>query len=297
MTVPVSITAATEPAAADLSYSPRRRRLRTFVRNRPAVVASVVLILLVLMAIFANVLAPHDPNANDLLHRFGKPDGSHWLGTDQLGRDNLSRLMYAGRVSFAAGLGSVCFALVFAVPIGLATGFFGGWVDTILMRLLEVILSVPPLILVFAVAGVLGPGLINTIAALGVYFIPLFVRLIRGEARHIARSQLVEAEYALGVSPMRIMWRHVLPVAASPIIVQASLATGVAIIAEASLSFLGLGVQPPTPTWGVMMADGFHYLSRTSWQVVIPSVAVAITVLALNVFGDGLRDAMGRLEH
>jgi ABC-type dipeptide/oligopeptide/nickel transport system permease subunit len=281
---------------APVEPTARRRRLRALLRNKPAVVALAFLVILVLSAVFAGLLAPQDPNTNHLLERFHTPGGGHLLGTDQLGRDIFSRLIYASRVSLLAGVGSVGFALVIALPVGLVTGFVGGKVDSLLMRLLDVILSVPPLILMFAVAGILGAGLFNTIVALGVYFTPLFVRLVRGEVRYVAAGQLVEAERAIGVSPLRIMWRHVLPLVASPVIVQGSLAVGTGIIAEASLSFLGLGVQPPTPTWGVMLSDGYHYMAPEPWMVVIPAVAVALTVLALNVLGDGLRDALGRLE-
>ncbi|HEX7097408.1 MAG TPA: ABC transporter permease [Acidimicrobiales bacterium] len=284
-----------------------RRRLRAFVRNRPAMIAAVVLLLVFLAAVLAPWLAPFDPNKNELRLNFAKPGtycdadtcseaGRRWLGTDDLGRDNLSRLLYATRVSLAAGFGAVLVALAIALPIGLVAGYVGRWFDWALMRLVDVILSIPPLILVFAVAGILGATLRNAIIALGVYFTPLFIRLIRGEVQALARSQLVESERAIGVPDWYVLTRHVLPNIASPLIVQVSLSIGTAILAEASLSFLGLGVAPPTASWGIMLKSSFSFIGTHAWQIFIPSGAILLTVLALNVLGDGLRDALGRLE-
>lgn len=297
-----------EPDVQMVEELPERlewRRLRAFLRNGPAMVALGVLLLIVLAAIFAPWLAPFDPNTNELRLNFATPwtqcpecseAGLRVLGTDDLGRDLLSRLLYASRVSLLAGLGAVGAALVVALPLGLIAGYVGGKVDWLLMRVVDIILSVPPLILVFAIAGILGASLRNAIIALGVYFTPLFVRLIRGEVRAMASGQLVEAERAVGVPNTYILRRHILPNVASSLIVQVSLSIGTAILAEASLSFLGLGVQPPTPSWGIMLKSAFDFISGHPWMVFVPSTVIGLTVLSLNVFGDGLRDALGRVE-
>jgi peptide/nickel transport system permease protein len=306
-------SAATAAAADDvlLAELPERldgRRGRAFVRNVPAMVAAVFLVLLVLSALLAPVIAPFDPDANELRLTFATPGtqcagppaceeaGTRWLGTDDLGRDNLSRLLHGSRASLLAGLGSVAVALVIAVPIGLAAGYIGGRIDWLLMRAVDVILSVPPLILVFAVAGILGASLRNAVIALGVFFTPLFIRLIRTEVQSLRAGQMVEAERAVGVPDSAIVLRHVLPNITSPLIVQVSLSVGTAILAEASLSFLGLGVTPPTSSWGIMLKTAFDFIGSQAWLVLIPSTVIALTVLALNLLGDGLRDALGRVE-
>jgi peptide/nickel transport system permease protein len=283
------------------------RRRRAFVRNVPAMAATAFLVLLVLSALLAPVLAPFDPDKNELRVTFatpgtecGPPDcsaaGTRWLGTDDLGRDNLSRLLYGSRASLLAGLGSVVVALAVALPIGLAAGYVGGKLDWLLMRAVDVILSIPPLILVFAVAGILGASLRNAVIALGVFFTPLFIRLIRSEVQDLRTGQMVEAERAVGVPSTAIVLRHVLPNIMSPLIVQVSLSIGTAILAEASLSFLGLGMKPPTSSWGIMLKTGFDFIGSHAWLVLIPSTAIALTVLALNMLGDGLRDALGRVD-
>lgn len=285
------------PAVSSLDERLGGRRWRRFVRNKAAMIAAVFLALLVLSAVLAPLLAPHDPNDNDLVNTFA-PLGSngHLLGTDDLGRDVLSRLLFASRVSLLAGLGAVSVSLVIAIPFGLVAGYFGGRLDGVLMRLIDALLAIPPLIMVFAVAGVLGPSLRNAIIALGVLFTPTFIRLIRAEVRGLRNGQLVEAERSVGVPNVYLMWRHILPNVASPIIVQASLAVGSAILAEASLSFIGLGVQPPTPSWGSMLRTAFNNITAHTDLVFVPALAIALTVLALNVVGDGLRDALGRIE-
>ena len=282
------------------------RRLRAFLRNRPALISLVVLTFIVITAVFAGLIAPFDPNKNELRIPFAKPftdcgddcsrAGMRWLGTDDIGRDILSRLLHGSRVSLLVGLGSVVVSLIVALPIGMIAGYVGGKLDWLLMRLVDIVLSIPPLILVFAVAGVLGASMRNAIIALGVYFTPLFIRLIRSEVLKLRTSQLVETERALGVPNTQIMIRHILPNISSALIVQVSLSIGTAIIAEASLSFLGLGVQAPQSSWGIMLRSAFDFISRESWMIIPPSVMIAATVLSLNLIGDGLRDALGRVR-
>lgn len=299
-----------ERAMAIIDELPERlegRRMRAFLRNKQAVAALIFLTLIVLSAVFAPLIAPFNPNKNELRFNFQTPwsrcvvkqcsrAGLRVLGTDDLGRDIFSRLLYASRVSLLVGLGAVLAALVVALPLGLLAGYIGGKIDWLLMRMVDMILSIPPLILVFAVAGVLGASLKNAIIALGVFFVPLFLRLIRGQVQNLRNSQLVETERAIGVPDTYIAVRHILPNIASPLIVQVSLSVGTAILAEASLSFLGLGVQPPTASWGIMLRSAFDFISRHPWMILPPSMAIALTVLALNIIGDGLRDALGKVR-
>lgn len=304
---------ATELAATDVLIEdelPERlegRRMRAFLRNRAAVISLVILVLIVFAAVAAPLLTGLDPNKNELRLPFAKPltdcaegvcskPGMRWLGTDDIGRDILSRLLYGSRVSLLVGLGSVLASLVIALPVGMLAGYIGGKLDWIMMRLVDIVLSIPPLILVFAVAGVLGASLRNAIVALGVYFTPLFIRLIRSEVLRMRTSQLVETERALGVPNWYILGRHVLPNISSSLIVQVSLAIGTAIIAEASLSFLGLGVQAPRSSWGIMLRSSFDFISREPWMILPPSLMIAATVLSLNLIGDGLRDSLGRVR-
>ncbi|MEX2626752.1 MAG: ABC transporter permease [Ilumatobacteraceae bacterium] len=300
-------------AAADVllvESAPERlegRRLRAFARNVPAMVSVVVLLVVVLSAVLAPWLTGLEPNKNELRLTFATPltycdaetcseAGTRWLGTDDIGRDIFSRLLHGSRISLLVGLGSVVAALLVALPVGMLAGYLGGKLDWLLMRVVDIILSIPPLILVFAVAGVLGASIRNAIIALGVYFTPLFIRLIRSEVLNLRTGQLVEAERALGVPQRRILVRHVLPNISSSLIVQVSLSIGTAIIAEASLSFLGLGVQAPDSSWGIMLRSAFEFISREAWMIVPPSIMIAATVLSLNLIGDGLRDALGRVR-
>lgn len=305
--------AATELAAADVLIEdelPDRlegRRLRAFFRNRTAVISLLVLTVIVIAAVAAPWLTGLDPDKNELRLTFAKPltdcaedvcsqAGMRWLGTDDIGRDIFSRLLYGSRVSLLVGLGSVLVSLLIALPVGMLAGYIGGKLDWIMMRFVDIVLSIPPLILVFAVAGVLGASLRNAIIALGVYFTPLFIRLIRSEVLRMRTSQLVETERAIGVPNWYILGRHVLPNISSSLIVQVSLAIGTAIIAEASLSFLGLGVQAPRSSWGIMLKSAFDFIAREPWMILPPSIMIAATVLSLNLIGDGLRDALGRVR-
>jgi len=273
------------------------RRWRAFAQNKAAVIASVFLVVIVLVGVFAPLVATHDPNDATLSERRTDilTDG-YLLGTDDIGRDLFSRVVFGTRTSLLAGLGTVAAALTLALPIGMLAGYYQGRIDNVLMRFVDALLSIPPLILVFAVAGTLGPGLFNAVLALAIFFVPIFVRLIRGEVRTVRRSQLVEAELAVGVPTGYIMRRHILPVIAAPLIVQASLAVGTAILAETSLSFLGLGVLDPTASWGRVLRQAFNDIQVRSWPLFVPGAVIAATVLAINVFGDGLRDSLGRVE-
>jgi peptide/nickel transport system permease protein len=285
-----------DPLPADAVTVAGRRRLGVFLSNRLGVVAGIWLLLLVVVAIFAGLLEPQDPTKTDLLHTFSGPVHNHWFGTDNLGRDVLSRLIAATRISMLASVTSVGASLVIAVPLGMVAGYFGGWLDRIIGFFTDVILSIPPLILVFAIAGVLGPSLRNAVIALAVYFTPMFIRLVRTETQRIRHSQLTEAEQAIGVPHRQILVRHVLPNIAPSLVVQIALTLGTALLAEASLSFLGLGVRPPGASWGAMLRTAYDSFLLHPWQVLVPALAVASAVLAWNLLADGIRAAFGKVE-
>lgn len=285
-----------EPVGHEIG-NPARRRWRAFRKNKSALVAAFfLLVVIVIVPIFASSLATHSPNDTDLIHRYGTPSITHWLGTDDLGRDMYSRLVHATQVSVVVALASVAIALLISLPLGALAGYGGRVVDTLIMRAVDVILSIPALLLVFAVAGILGRSLFNTSIALSVIFAPVFIRLVRDEVRTLRSGQLVEAERSIGGSAPYIFVRHIVPKMASPLIVQITLGLATAILAEASLSFLGLGVQPPAASWGSMLSQTYTNVFTVAWPVFIPATAITLTVLALNVFGDGIRDVVAKVR-
>jgi len=251
-----------------------------------------VLLLAVLVAVFAPYLAPFPPLKQDLAHTLARPGRPYLLGTDNVGRDVLSRVVWGTRISLVAGFASVLVAAVAGSLVGLLAGFAGGRADGVTMRLMDAVLSFPPLVLALALGAVLGAGLTGVVIALGVVYTPTFARLMRGQVLGIKGSEYVDAARTLGTSGWRICWRHVLPNAATPIVVQASLSVAFAILAEASLSFLGLGVQPPEASWGSMINAGRGYLQQAPWIVFGPGAALFVTVLGLNFVGDAVRDAL-----
>lgn len=272
-----------------------KRFLKRFRRQRPAMIALGFLMLVAFVAVFASVLAPHDPDTQNLRNTLGSPFTSeHWLGTDELGRDVLSRLIFAARISLMAAGIAVSVGFVLGVPLGLLSGFIGGRLDTLLMRLTDAVMSFPPLILAIAVIAILGPSLVNAMLAIGIVFAPRFLRLVRGAVLTVREETYIEAARTIGTPTPIILVRHVLPNVLSPLIVQISLAAGFSLLAEAGLSFLGLGVQPPDASWGSMMGRAFRSLSQQSWLIVWPGMMIVLTVLAFNVLGDGLRDSLGR---
>ncbi|HEY1292414.1 MAG TPA: ABC transporter permease [Chloroflexota bacterium] len=266
--------------------------LRRALSARGAVFGLVVLVAVVLMAVFAPLLSPYDPLKQDLSNLLAAPNPQHWFGTDNNGRDVLSRVIWGTRVSLIAGLVSVALAVVVGCSIGLAAGFWGGRVDGVLMRLIDAVLSFPALVLALALGAVLGAGLGGVLIALGVVYTPTFARLMRGQVLTVRTRDYVQAARVLGGADTWILQRHILPNASTPIVVQASLSVGFAILAEASLSFLGLGVQPPEPSWGSMINTGRGYLQQAPWIVFGPGTALFVTVLGLNFVGDAVRDAL-----
>ena len=272
--------------------SPGRRALRRFLRHRLAVAGLVVVALFVLGALLAPVLAPYDPIATSWARIRKPPSELHWFGTDENGRDVLSRVLWGARASLAAGALSVGAALLVGVPFGLLAGMAGGWTDTAISRVTDAMLSVPFLILAIALAAFLGPALENAMLAIAISATPIFVRLARGMALDAKTTEWVEAARALGNPPWRMAVVHVLPNIVPPLLVQATLAVAEAIIAEASLSFLGLGQQPPHPSWGSMLNSAQRFLGQAPWMAIYPGLAIFLVVLAFNLLGDGLRDAL-----
>jgi len=266
--------------------------LRHAARTRLAPLGVVVMLAALVVAVLAPVVSPHDPLKQDLGNVLAKPGRAHLLGTDNVGRDVLSRVIWGTRVSLVAGLGSVASAVVAGGLLGLLAGYAGGQADGLVMRLMDAVLSFPPLVLALALGAVLGAGLTGVVIALGVVYTPTFARLMRGQVLTITAREYVEAARALGAPGWRIAWHHVLPNAIAPIVIQASLSVAFAILAEASLSFLGLGIQPPGASWGSMINAGRGYLQQAPWIVFGPGAALFITVVGLNFVGDAVRDAL-----
>jgi peptide/nickel transport system permease protein len=256
------------------------------------VFGAVVLAIVALLAVFAPWVAPYDPLATSWSLVRKAPSAAHWFGTDEVGRDLLSRVIWGGRASLSAGVIAVTIAVGLGVPIGMVAGYVGGWLDAVISRITDAMLAVPFLILAIALAAFLGPSLGNAMIAIGVTATPIFVRLSRGQVLAARAEDYVEAARAVGNPPARILLRHVLPNILPPVMVQATLAVAAAIIAEASLSFLGLGQQPPQPSWGSMLNTAQRFLTQAPWMAVFPGIAIFLTVLAFNLFGDGLRDVL-----
>jgi peptide/nickel transport system permease protein len=269
-----------------------RRWWRRFARNRGAVFGLAVFVAILLMAIFAGVLAPYDPLAQGVGKANEAPTWAHWAGTDSFGRDMLSRIIYGSRIALAVGIVSVLLAMIVGVTLGLAAGYYGGWLDVVIMRVMDGLFAFPIIILAIALMAVLGFGVTNVIIAVAVGFIAPFARVTRADVLAVKEEPYIEAARLAGVSAPAIIARHVLPNVLAPIIVQAALRVSGAIITEAGLSFLGLGPPPPTPVWGSMIAEGRNFIVMAPHVSTIPGVALMITIVGLNLLGDGLRDTL-----
>ena len=272
-------------------FSYWRHVAKSFLRNPGAVGGAVVLMMLVISAVFAPFIAPHDPY-DVTAERLTSPSTEYPLGTDALGRCVFSRIIYGGRISLQVGLISVGLAAIVGTILGLVAGYVEGWADNIIMRFMDVLLAFPGILLALVIVAVLGPGLINLMIAIGIATIPQYTRLVRGSMLSEKQEEYVLACRAQGASPLRIIVRHVLPNIASPILVLATLGVAGAILSAAALSFLGLGPSPPTAEWGSMLSGARNYIRRAWWLVTFPGVAIIISVLAINMIGDGLRDAL-----
>jgi len=286
----ISNAAATAPAArTGWSQSRIWRRLR---RNPTALAGGVIVLLFLVVAIAAPLLAPYEPNVSSWLTVRKPPTSAHWMGTDDVGRDVMSRLIHGSRASLSAGIISVAIALLIGVPLGVLAGFYGGWLDAVISRVTEAVLACPFLILAIALAAFLGPSLTNAMIAIGISAAPIFVRLARGQVLSVKTEDYVQGARAVGCSDARIIRRYILPNIFPPLLVQSTLTIATAIIAEASLSFLGLGQQPPDPSWGSMLNTAKNFITQAPWMAIWPGLAIFVVVFGFNILGDGLRDAL-----
>ncbi len=292
-----------EPLTSAVSRTPLQNALRRFVRHRSAQVGFVILGFLIFIAVFAQLLAPYSPieilkdvkpRMPPCIHLLGCPadDPQHIFGTDGNRRDLLSRILYGSRLSLQIGVATVSFAIIIGVALGALSGYAGGWTDNIIMRLMDILLAFPSLLLSIAIVAVLGPGLINALLAISFVSIPVYARTVRASVLQVKELDFVSASRALGASPLGLLVSHVLPNALTPLIVQATLGIASAILSAAALSFLGLGAAPPTPEWGLMLGEERNSLFNAPHLVFIPGVAIMLTVLSFNLLGDGLRDAL-----
>src|SRR5262252_4348569 len=291
-----TINAASLAGSQDELESPARRALRRLFKRKGAVAGLIVLSIFLLLAIFAPLIAPFDPVATSWSLVRKPPSALHWFGTDELGRDVLARVIYGTRASLLAGVISVSIALSVGVPLGLISGYRGGFIDALISRITDAMLACPFLILAIALAAFLGPSLGNAMIAIGVTATPIFVRLTRGQVMSVKVEDYVEAARAMGNPRWRIALFHILPNIMPALLVQATLSIAAAIIAEAALSFLGLGQQPPSPSWGSMLNSAQSFLTNAPWMAVWPGLAIFLTVISFNLLGDGLRDALDPKE-
>jgi peptide/nickel transport system permease protein len=265
---------------------------RRLLQSKIGIAGLVIIILLILVAVMAPVLAPYSPFKQNILARYKAPSSEHLLGTDEMGRDILSRIIYGSRISLQVGLVSVALALVFGVSFGLIAGYYGGKLDMLIMRFMDIMLAFPSILLAIGIVAILGPQLKNAMLAIGIINVPRFARIVRSSVISIKESEYISAARALGAGDLRIVFKHLLPNAMAPLIVQTTLSIATAILEAAALSFLGLGAQPPSPEWGAMLSDARSSLQRAPWVATFPGLAIIFGVLGFNLLGDGLRDAL-----
>lgn len=282
--------------------SVRTSKWRTFYlkfrKNKLAMIGGCVILFYIFVAIFAPLLAPHDPYKIELVNKLKPPSAEHWMGTDDKGRDVLSRLIFGTRLSLSVGFVAVFIGAFFGIILGLFAGYYGKWLDTIIMRIIDVLLAFPGILLALAIVSALGPNLINVMIAIGVFSIPMFARIVRGSTLSVKKLEYIDAIRSLGASDLRIIFVHIFPNILSPIIVQITLRLATAILSAAGLSFLGLGAQPPLPEWGAMLSNGRDFLFTVPYLALFPGLAISTLVIGFNVYGDGLRDALDpRMKH
>jgi ABC-type dipeptide/oligopeptide/nickel transport system permease subunit len=263
-----------------------------FRKHKPAMLGLVILVAYVLVAIFAPVLTPHNPVRQDLIQSLETPGATFWLGTDHLGRDVLTRILYGTRISLFIGIAAVAVGMVIGIPLGVISGYYGRGADMVIQRVADIMFAFPAILLALALVAVLGIGLGNVIVAVGVGIVPIFIRLVRGQVLAVREEAYVDAARAIGARDLRILVRHVLANSWAPIIVQATVSIGITILVAAGLGFLGLGVQAPTPEWGSMLGEGRNYIYSHPHMTTFPGLAIFLAVIAFNLMGDGLRDAL-----
>lgn len=295
MSAPALVNVRTNPVAESGPVSSRSRGRRTghrFLRSRSALIGGSVLLLIVLIALAAPMISPFDPIKTNQRLSLGQPSLDHLMGTDRFGRDIFSRVLWAGQTSLPIGLVSVAIGVLFGVSVGLLAGYYGGWLDAICMRLVDLLLAFPGILLALAIIAILGGSLTNLMIAVGISSIPDYVRITRGTVLSVKEREFVLAARVIGAGGPSIMLRHVLPNVVAPLIVLATLGMAAAIITGSALSFLGLGIKPPTPEWGNMLAEGREFLQHAPWVAFFPGAAIMLTVLSINLLGDGLRDVL-----
>ena len=266
--------------------------LRVMLRRSVTVIGAAIILLLIVVAIFAPLLAPYGMDQQDLMHNLEQPSSAHWLGTDELGRDLLSRVIYGSQISLLVGVVGVTIAGAIGMSLGLIAGFMGSWINTIIMRIIDSLMSLPPIVLMLAITSVIGGGLLNVLVALGIGMMPTYCRLMCGQVISVREGDFITAARAMGAKNWRIMTRHILPNTFPPLLVLITVNLGSAIMMEASLSFLGIGILPPTASWGAMVNNGYRFMLTNPLLSIMPGVAILLVVLAFNMFGDGLRDAL-----
>ncbi len=263
------------------------------IKKSPLTMLGIVLVsILIILAILAPIISPYDPLKQDIAHRLEPPSWKHLLGTDQLGRDILSRIIWGARISLLIGVVVVSISLSIGLIIGIFSGYYGGLIDEVLMRLTDMFMAFPRLILAMAVAVALGPGLFNTILAMAFVWWSIYARLVRGSTLQVKNETYIEAAKAIGASDLRIIFKHILPMVITPALIQATLDLGGTILTAAGLGFLGLGVQPPTPEWGLMVSEGRHFISNQWWVSTFPGLMILLATLGFNLLGDGIRDIL-----
>ena len=276
--------------------SPRSEAFKTFMKrllkNKAAVIGGLVILFIILVGIIGPFLSKTDPNAQDILNKLQPPSKEHWFGTDNFGRDIFTRIVFGTKLTLKVGFLSVLIGGVIGIVLGIVSGYYGGIIDTLIMRVMDVLLAFPGILLALAIVSVLGGSLTNVIIAVGIFSVPAFARIVRGSTLQVKKLEYIDAVRALGASDGRIIFKHILPNIMSPIIVQATMRIATAILTASGLAFLGLGAQPPASEWGAMLSDGRAYMHNASHMVIFPGVMIVIVVLAFNIFGDGLRDAL-----
>lgn len=291
-----SVVTVNESNLTPKSINPRTERwialYKQMRKNRMAMIGGYIILFYFLVALFGPVIAPYDPLEINLLNKLQPPSWEHLMGTDDKGRDVLSRIIYGSKLSLTVGVVSVVIGAFFGIILGLISGYYGKWIDTIIMRVIDILLAFPGLLLALAIVSALGPSLINVMIAVGIFSIPTFARIVRGSTLSTKKLEYIDAIRALGASDFKIIFVHILPNILSPIIVQGTLRIATAILTAAALSFLGMGAQPPSPEWGAMLSSGRGYLWNAPHIATFPGIAIALIVMGLNLFGDGLRDAL-----
>lgn len=281
-----------QPVPAEDKADSSQFLLRRFFRNKMAVLGLFIFLFMIVIAIFAPVIAPYDHLQTNLSESLQTPSAAHWFGTDEFGRDILSRILYGARVSLMVGVIAVGISLLLGTTLGLIAGYLGGKWDDAIMRFTDILLAFPSILLAIAIMTGLGRGVGNAMVAIGIVGIPVYARIVRGQVLAVRSQEYVEAARSIGAKPVRLILRHILPNVVAPLIVQASLGMSTAILEAAALGFLGLGVQPPQAEWGDMIAHGRRFINNAAYMIYFPGIAISLTVLGLNLFGDGLRDVL-----